>query len=220
AFHSVFPRAEFRPEGVDEPDPRERSYPGEGVVVWRYDGLLPHPAVAAPSPEVAARVGALAVPVWPHILAVHARAGALADVAVDDLLGVLVHPPQPVQGRPDGWVRAVQVMACLGIAWHRLDQPWRGSERARILSELLFGPEDWVTEAAAFAMVASAWADPSLRRDVGTTVAVRWFQAEKAARTRAVTILGSLTDLVLACPWLDDRASNPARELRARLRSG
>ncbi|WAL67702.1 hypothetical protein ORV05_07970 [Amycolatopsis cynarae] len=93
-------------------------------------------------------------------------------------------------------------------------------EPARILSELLFGPEDWVTEAAAFAMVASAWADPSLRRDVGATVAVRWFQAEKAARTRAVTILGSLTDLVLACPWLDDQVSDPAREWRARLRSG
>ncbi|MFI5615356.1 hypothetical protein [Amycolatopsis sp. NPDC051903] len=142
---------------------------------------------------------------------------------LDDLLGVLVHPPAPPEEprwwRPDVWVRAVQVMACLGISWHRLDQPWRGSERARVLSELCFGPEDWVTEAAAFAMVAAAWMDPQLRQDVGATVAVRWSQAEKASHRRAVTILSSLTELVLACPWLGDQVGDVARALRAHLRS-
>jgi hypothetical protein len=89
AFHSVFPRAEFHPQGVEEPDARMRLYPGEGNGVWRYEGLLPRAVVAPPSREAAARVRALAVPVWPHILAVHQRAGGLADVPLDDLLGVL-----------------------------------------------------------------------------------------------------------------------------------
>lgn len=225
AFHSVFPRAEFHPQAVEQPDIRVPLYPGEGMAVWRYEGLLPRPAVAPPSPQGAARVQALAVPVWPHIPAIHQRARELSDVPLDDLLGVLVHPPaQPDTrpgepgGPPDAWLRSVQVMACLGITWHQVDQPWRGSDRARVLSELCLGPEDWVTEAALFAMVAAAWMDPELRADVGATVGFRWFKAEEAAHTRAVTILGSLTELVLACPWLDPRITDRARDMQARLR--
>lgn len=225
AFTSVFPRAEFHPQAVEGPDIRERVYPGEGIAVWRYEGMLPRPAVAPPSAEAAARVRALAVRAWPHIPAVHQRARDLADVPLDDLLGVLVHPPappdertgEPRRWRPDVWVRAVQVMACLGIAWHRVDQPWRGSDRSRVLVELCLGPEDWVSEAAAFAMVASAWADPELRRDVGATLGFRWMRADQAGHTRAVSILGSLTELVLACPWLDERVAGLARDLLARI---
>ena len=223
AFRSVFPRAEFHPQSVDQPDPRKPLYAGQGVAVWRYIGMLPSPAVEPPSAEVAARVRALAVSSWPHISAIHQRAAELADVPVEELLGVLVHPPAPREEpgrrwRPDAWIRAVQVMACLGIAWHRVDQPWPGSDRARVLTELCQGPEDWVTEAAAFAMVASAWADPGLRKDVGVTVGSRWFQAEKASRSRPVTILDSLTELVLVCPWLDGEVIEVAELVLAQLR--
>jgi hypothetical protein len=79
-----------------------------------------------------------------------------------------------------------------------------------VLTELCLGPEDWVTEAAAFAMVAAAGADPALRSDVGTAVAVRWIEATKASHTRPVTILESLTELVLACPWLDAHVTDSA----------
>lgn len=229
AFRMAFPRAEIRPQDVDEPDPREPLPPmGEGAaMVWRYEGTQARPAVAAPSVAAAERVRALAVPGWPHIPAVFDGAAELAEYSLPDLLGVLVHPPappedgpagQPLWGRPDAWIRSVQAVACLGIAHHRRDQPWRGSRRAQTLLELLNGPEDWVTEAAAFALVASAWMDPTLRRDVGSSVAVRWFKAVEAARSRAVTILGSLTELVLACPWLGERVTGPARDLSIRLR--
>ncbi|MFC0438849.1 hypothetical protein [Kutzneria buriramensis] len=221
AFHMVFPRAEFHPQGVDEPDARKPLYPGAGVAVWQYKGMLPRAAVKPPSPELAALVRAAAVPAWPDILAVHERAAVLADVSLDDLLGVLVHPPAPDehhQRRPDVWIRSVQVMACLGIAWHGVEHPWRGSHRAQVLTELCLGPEDWITEAAAFAMVAAAWADPALRRDAGTTVAMRWIEAEKASHTRPVTILESLTELVLACPWLDAHVTELAAAVLVNVR--
>ena len=223
AFRSVYPNAEFHPQSVDKPDPRRPLYPGRGVAVWRYTGRLPRPAVGPPSAAVAARVRALAVPIWPHIPAVHQQAAELADVSIEDLLGVLVHPPTPREepGRrcpPDVWIRSVQVMACLGIAWHRVDQPWRGSDRARVLTELCQGPEDWVTEAAAFAMVASAWVDPRLRQDVGATMDARWFAAETAGRSRPVTILESLTELVLLCPWLDEQVIEVASFVLGQLR--
>jgi hypothetical protein len=229
ALHMPFPRAEIHPQRVSEPDPRVPLYPmGEGAaVVWRYKGMLARPAVVAPSTAAAERVRALAVPVWPHIPAIVDRAAELADLPLSDLLGVLVHPPappagapagQPPWGRPDVWIRAVQALACLGIAQHRRDQPWHGSRRAQVLLELLNGPEDWITEAAAFALVASAWMDPRLRRDVGSAVAVRWFKAVEASDSRAVTILYSLTELVLACPWLGARVIDPARDLLVRIR--
>jgi len=230
AFHAVFPHAQIHPQEVGEPDPRTPLYPTVETTVWRYDSMLAHPAVGPPSATVAARVRDLAVPAWPHIPDVYRHAAELAEYPMPDLLGVLVHPPAPPTDgsadgragqspwvRPDVWVRAVQVLACLGIAHHGADQPWPGSPRARVLVELLNGPEDWVTEAAGFALVASAWMDPELRRDVGSAVAMRWFKAVEAGRTRPVSIMVSLTELVLACPWLGELVIGPASELLTRM---
>jgi hypothetical protein len=219
AFHMVFPRAEIHPQEVGEPDPRAPQYPTGRTGVWRYDGMLAHPAVGPPSAALAARVRDLAVPGWQHIPEVYGRAQELAGFPVSELLGVLVHPPAPRWDRPDVWVRAVQVLACLGIAHHGVDQPWRDAPRSRVLVELLNGPEDWVTEAAGFALVASAWMDPRVRPDVGSAVAVRWFRAAEAGRTRAVSIVASLTELVLACPWLGEMVIGPASDLRTRIAS-
>lgn len=226
AFHTVFPYAEIHPQEVGEPDPRTPVYPAVESGVWRYEGMLAHPAVGPPSEALAARVRELAVPVWPHIPDIYRRSQELGGYPVPELLGVLVHPPvppaegpagRPEWGRPDVWVRSVQVLACLGIAQHGTDQSWRGSPRARALLELLNGPEDWVTEAAGFALVASAWMDPQLRRDVGSALAVRWFKAVDAGRTRAVSIVSSLTELVLASPWLGELVIGPASDLLARI---
>lgn len=221
ALHAVFPKAQFHPSSVGDPDPRAPLYPGEPTV-WRYEGTTPYPAVAPPSPEAAERVRALAAERWPHIAAAYQRVAPLADVALPDLYGTLVHPPTPPDGqwRPDHWIRAVQVAACLGIAHHRDDRPWRESAGAAALVALSLGPEDWTTEAACFALVASAWVDPQVRYDVGAAVAVRWLKAERAAATRGVSILDSLTRLVLACPWLDERVTDRARDLLARMQSG
>jgi hypothetical protein len=218
AFHIVFPKAQFHPSSIGEPDPRAPLYPGEPTV-WRYEGTTPFPAVVPPSPDAAERVRVLATRHWPHIAAAYRRAAPLADLALSDLCGTLVHPPAPPDAhwRADHWIRAVQVMACLGIAHHRGDQPWRESAAAGALVGLSLGPEDWVTEAACFALVASAWVDPHVRPDAGSAVAVRWLKAEKAAATRGVSILESLTRLVLACPWLDERVTERAHDLLTRI---
>jgi hypothetical protein len=191
--------------------------------VWEYQERTARPAVAPPSPEAARLLQDTASVSWPHLPAAYDHAVRLAGLGLDDLLGVLVHPPMPAddeQGhflrdhRPELWIRAVQTFACLGIAHHRADQPWPGSERRRVLLDLLHGPEDWVNEAAAFAMVASAWVDPSIRADVGERIAERMVSAGDAWRSREVTILASLCRLVLLCPWLDADRIHLARELR------
>jgi hypothetical protein len=105
--------------------------------------------------------------------------------------------------------------ACLGIAHHRADEPWQGSRRRAVLLDLLSGPEDWVSEAAAFAVVATAWVDPAVREDAGLRVAARMLDAATAYRTREVTVLGSLCRLVLLCPWLDATYTGLARDLLA-----
>lgn len=82
-----------------------------------------------------------------------------------------------------------------------------------MLTDLADGPEDWVTEAACNALVASAWADPTARADVAALVAERFLFAAEAQRTRAVTILDSLAWLVLACPAMPEEVAALAREL-------
>jgi hypothetical protein len=99
----------------------------------------------------------------------------------------------------------VQTIACVGIAHYRTDEPWEQSERRRLLLDLLNGPEDWVTEAAAMALVAVAWAFPETRDDVLECLLSRLSLFLEAAEKRAVTVLGSMCGLVLACPWLEPK---------------
>lgn len=223
AFLMSFPNGAMSHQSVGDPDPREPTGPVERVV-WRYEGMSARPAVPPPSPEAARLVRDTATAGWPHIPAVYDHAVRLSGLALDDLLGVLVHPPQPADDRagrflraerPELWVRAVQTFACLGLAHHRADEPWEGSVRRSVLLDLLNGPEDWVNESAAFALVANAWVDRSLREDIGLRVTERMLAAAKAYRTREVTILGSLCRLVLLCPWLDGTYTSLARDLLA-----
>ncbi|MEV6010177.1 hypothetical protein AB0M29_25605 [Streptomyces sp. NPDC051976] len=225
AFLLAFPKGEVTQASVGDPDPRLPARPGR-VQVWRYEDRTALPAVPPPSPEAAQLVQDTASVSWPHLPAAYDHAVRLSGLALGDLLGVLVHPPLPADDRhgaflrdhrPELWVRAVQTFACLGIAHHRADQPWEDSERRAVLLDLLFGPEDWVTETAALAMVATAWVDPAVRADVGLRVTERMLDAATAYRTREVTILGSLCRLVLLCPWLDDTYTGLARDLLARV---
>jgi hypothetical protein len=116
-------------------------------------------------------------------------------------------------------VRGVQAWACLGLAHHRADEPWPASRRREILADLLNGPEDWVTEAAGLALVATAWVEPTTRHDVQELVVRRMLDGAQAGRSREVTILASLCELVLALPDLDDRFAALARDLLAAERS-
>jgi hypothetical protein len=59
-----------------------------------------------------------------------------------------------------------------------------------------------VTEAAGFAMVVTAWVNPDARADVQQFVVRRMLDLIEAARTRDVTILASVCQLVLIIPEL------------------
>jgi tetratricopeptide (TPR) repeat protein len=208
-----FPNAQVSFQSVPEPDPREPLCPVR-TRVWRYEGFVARPAVAAPSAQAQSAVQAVAEVRWPTLPAAYDHAVRLAVLPIDELLGVLVHPPKPredEQGRylaahlPELWIRAVQVFACLGIAHHGTDAPWPESERRQILHDLLMGPEDWVTEAAGTALLAIAWSDPSTREDIGRLLVERMLAACEAYRSRPVEVLPTLCALVRSCPWLDDR---------------
>ncbi|MFF2612174.1 hypothetical protein [Kitasatospora sp. NPDC058046] len=217
-------RSTVRYQAVGEPDPR-LPLTEPTTRIWAWDGTDPRPAVDPPAPQSAELVRATAEIFWPTVPAAYDHAVRLAGLPLDDLLGVLVHPPVPREddlGRallahqPELWVRAVQVFACLGIAHHRADQPWEGSERRRVLRDLLLGPEDWVVEAAGFALVAIGWTQPRTRADIAELLRQRLHHGARARRTRAVTILRSLSALVLAAPWTSAEDRALARHLTAR----
>ncbi|MET8910728.1 tetratricopeptide repeat protein [Micromonospora sp. NPDC004551] len=196
---------------VADPDPRE---PRRATTrrLWRYDGTVAAPALPVPSAEAADRIRQLAHPAWPHPPAAYDAAVGLATLDLADLLGLLVHPPAApatALGRvlagqdPSLWVRCVQVWACLGLLHHRTDEPWADSTRRRVLLELLWDVEDWITEAAMFALVTAAWVDPGVRPDVARVVAERLADVAAVARERRVPIAVSLAHLALATPDLD-----------------
>ncbi|MFD8784665.1 hypothetical protein [Kitasatospora sp. NPDC059599] len=222
ALHLALPRCTVAYRSVDEPDPR-RPLTATATRVWTWggtDGTDPGPAVAPPAPESAELVRAVVGIVWPTVPAAYDEAVRLAGLSLDDLLGVLVHPPLPREdelGRallahqPELWVRAVQAFACLGIAHHRTDQPWPESDRRRVLLDLLLGPEDWVTEAAGFALVAIGWTHPEARADIAAQLRRRLHYCVDARRVRVVTILRSVCRLVLAAPWVSPADRDLAR---------
>jgi len=216
----TFPRISPTIESIPTPDMRtplcQVTYR-----VWDYRDTVAHPAVAPPSPR-AGIITRLARCDWAHPLAAYSDAGGLLDLPLDDLLGLLVHPPDPPDeepwrtlGRtePGQWLRSVQTWACLGIARHRDHESWHGSARRQVLVDLADGPEDWVTEAACNALVASAWADPTARADVADLVAHRFLAAAEAQRKRSVTILDSLAWLVIACPAMHAEVARLARRI-------
>ncbi|MER7581683.1 hypothetical protein [Kitasatospora sp. NPDC097691] len=219
ALHLALPLCTVVYQSVDEPDPR-RPLAATTTRIWAWEGTDPRPAVVPPAPESAELVRATAGIVWPTVPAAYDHAVRLAGLSLDDLLGVLAHPPLPREdelGRallahqPELWVRAVQSFACLGIAHHRTDQPWPESDRRRVLLDLLLGPEDWVAEAAGFALVAIGWTHPEARADIAAQLRRRLHYCVDARRVRVVTILRSVCRLVLAAPWVSPADRDLAR---------
>lgn len=227
AVRAAFPRFGLTVQSVPQPDARVPLRPAAWAV-WRYaPGATEAEAVPAPPGAAAAEaVRGMAEASWPHPALAYDRAVLLSGHPLDDLLGVLAHPPAPddtelgrtfARHEPALWIRMVQVWACLGIAHHRGEEPWAESVRRSVLLDLAFGPEDWVSDAALFALVATAWLVPEARVDVATAVATRFLDAEEAYRTREVTVLRSLAALVLATPEMPERVAELARERVAAL---
>ncbi|MGI5214585.1 tetratricopeptide repeat protein [Plantactinospora sp. CA-290183] len=213
---------------VPEPDLREPRRPVTHHL-WRYDGTTAQPALSPPSASAVDRIRHLAHPAWPHPPAAYDAAVGLATVELDDLLGLLVHPPAPpatdlgrtlAEHDPTLWTRCVQVWVCLGLLHHRTDEPWPDSTRRRVLLDLVWGVEDWATEAALFALVTAAWMDPSVRAEVARLTAERLADAIVVGRRRPVSIQRSLAHLVLATPQAESSAAEVARHLLAQPAGG
>ncbi|MEO3817824.1 tetratricopeptide repeat protein [Plantactinospora sp. B24E8] len=223
ALLATIPDVTVTVDQVPEPDLRQPRRPVSRQL-WRYDNITPVPAVPAPSESAVERIRHLAHPAWPHPPAAYDAAVGLATLELDDLLGLLAHPPTtpPTElGRalaehdPTLWHRSVQVWACLGLLHHRTDEPWAESTRRRVLLDLVWGVEDWVTEAALFALVTAAWVDPSVRTEVAGVVAARFADAVEVSQHRSVSIKRSLARLVLATPQVEPAALATARHLLA-----
>jgi tetratricopeptide (TPR) repeat protein len=223
AMASAIPNLAVVVAEVAAPDIREPRRP-TGRRLWRYDGTSAVPALPAPSTSAVQRICQLAHPAWPNPPAAYDAAVGLATLEIDDLLGLLVHPPAPpasplgrtlAEHDPALWVRCVQVWACLGLLHHRTDEPWAGSTRRRVLVDLVWGIEDWITEAALFALVTAAWVDPSVRAEVAEIVADRLADGIAVARQRPVSIARSLAYLALATPALDPATATAARQILA-----
>ncbi|HEX8345529.1 MAG TPA: tetratricopeptide repeat protein [Actinoplanes sp.] len=211
AVTSALPGVELRIDQVPAPDLRQVRR-ADGRMLWQYDGTVATPALAPPSAAAAERLRRIAHPVWAHPPAAYDAAVGLALVEADDLLALLVHPPETPDtevGRalakhdPALWVRCAQVWACLGLLHHRTDEPWPQSTRRRLLVELIWGVEDWITEAALFALVTNAWVEPTVRADVARLVGERLADIARVGRQRPVTIAWSVAQLALATPELD-----------------
>ncbi|WP_406068522.1 hypothetical protein [Micromonospora sp. NBC_01638] len=102
----------------------------------------------------------------------------------------------------------------LGILHHVKEEPGPTSTRRQVLVDLAFGVEDWVADAALFALVTAAYREPALREEVRQLVRAR---LDAAAADRLVTIEESLAQLMLVTPGCraDDRAVATAVLARA-----
>ena len=154
---------------IQQPDPREPRGPVE-YVLWTYEGTEPHPAVRPPARHVARQVASLArqpynATTWSQ--EARTMATRLGARHLDDLLGVMVHPPsRPAEFPVWVWIQRVQIAAAFILA--HLDTGWENSIRRRALFSLALGPMDWTVEAAIVALAQLAREEPSITQDVAT----------------------------------------------------
>ncbi|WP_319462655.1 hypothetical protein [Micromonospora sp. RTP1Z1] len=217
-FRRWWPKAVIAMGDPGQPDPRKPPKPG--IVQWRFDGVNASPALNPPSTAGSAAIAAhFAGLPWAPPPMMYDAAGPLADIEAEDLLASMVHPPQMPAGRwdrlPGLWERYIQVWCCLGLLHHRPEQPWPTSTRRQMLIELAYGVEDWITEAALYALITAAWVDPACRSDVAGLVETRYLMMREAAETRPLTIGVSVAQLVYITPGMPNETLNHALGLTA-----
>ena len=150
-------------ETIPEPDPRQPL----GRVwyqLWRYEGTEPIPVLPPPPDDVAQAVAAIAAGDYDRSAwaASAARLGAaMGPSRVDELLGVMVHPPLALDPfTPWDWIQRIQLAAAMAAAG--LDEGWAGSLRRKVLISLVNGPMDWSVSAAIVALAGLAATDPAI----------------------------------------------------------
>jgi tetratricopeptide (TPR) repeat protein len=217
-FVQTLPQLSVTIDNVPSPDirlPRRDAT----MRIWEYHGTIASPAVRPPSAAAVAAIVSLAKPDLVHPIEAYDAAVRLSSITADDLIALMVHPPAPPDNDmgasidPGRWVKCVQVWAALGLLHHRAQEPWQSSTRRRILVDLAWGIEDWTTEAALFALVSAAWADPDVRSDVAHVITERMVDVTQVARDRVVTIASSVATIALRTPELGPGALELARTI-------
>lgn len=152
---------------LQRPDPRLPRGPVD-YILWRYQGNDPQPAVDPPTPGVAAAVAALAArPYEAGAWSYQAReiAAELGPRHVDNLLGVMVHPPaRRASHKVWAWIQRVQVASAFILA--HIDSGWESSLRRRALFSLARGPLDWTVGAAIIALAQVAIEEPVAKTEI------------------------------------------------------
>ncbi|HZW33835.1 MAG TPA: hypothetical protein VFF52_24145, partial [Isosphaeraceae bacterium] len=127
-------------------------------------GTEPIPVLPPPPDDVTQAVAAIAAvdydrSSWAESAA---RLGAsLGPDRVDELLGVMVHPPlAPDPFAPWDWIQRIQLAAAMAVSG--LDEGWAGSLRRKVLISLVNGPMDWSVSAAVVALAHLAATDPEI----------------------------------------------------------
>jgi hypothetical protein len=217
-FRRWQPKAFIAMGDPGQPDPRKPLKPG--IVQWRFEGVHASPALDPPSTAGSAAIaGQFAGLPWEPPPMMYEAAAPLAEIERDDLLASMVHPPRMPAGGwhrlPGLWERYIQTWCCLGLLHHRLEQPWSTSTRRQTLVELAYGVEDWITEAALYALITAAWMDPACRSDVAGLVEARYLMMREAAETRPLTIGVSVAQLVYITPGMPRKSRHHAMELTA-----
>ena len=221
-----FPQASIEVGPVIEPDPRVPVQTQFGPPLWSYDGTEATATVPPPSTAALEVVHTIATGIWADPLVAYDKAAGFAALDAAALLGLLAHMPAPREpswmaiGRehPLCWQRFAQVWVCVGILHHRAEEPWPQSARRALLLRLLFGPEDWTVEAAAFALCVSAWRFPAQRAEVAEVIGQRYLHAARAVGRRPTQLHDPLARILLICPDVDPKTARQARMVLAEQR--
>jgi tetratricopeptide (TPR) repeat protein len=202
---------------IPTPDPRLPL--GEvDFVLWRYNGSDPEPAVAPPSEAIAqkvAGVAARAANLERLFRAAYQLGATLSAEHLNDLLGVMVHPPsRPHDVEIWNWIHRLQVASALTIANLNAAETWLTSQRRRALFSLARGPMDWSVEAALLALRQVARETPQVVPDLARL----WMEMIDHLPTRGdIPHLEALVYCGLSLPDIPESLQSRLDAIRKRL---
>ena len=134
---------------IPSPDPRLPLQSCK-YEIWKYNEIDASPGLPAPSAYVLKRITELAASRYDEIVnwaSASRIAAELGTGSASEILAVLVHPPEPPPSYAVlKWLPRVQLSALQVVA--HLGSGWEGSVRKDALLSALFGPRDWITNAA------------------------------------------------------------------------
>ncbi|WP_433890650.1 tetratricopeptide repeat protein [Streptomyces sp. CA-111067] len=223
AIHRArFPQVTISVPHQRKPDPRKPVRTDFGPPLWSYQGADATEATASvgpPSPAAVALLNRVAAGFWTDPLLAFEHAAPLGRLGSAELLGLLAHIPHPraekwveaQREHPLYWQRLAQAWVCVGILHHRTGEPWAGSARRTLLMRLLFGPDDWTVDAAAFALCVAAWRQRGHRTEIAEAIAERYLRAAEAVGKRPTELHDPLAHIVLICPGVDPEVVRLAR---------